>query len=179
AQIDVGSLMVSGLDMSVDDFMAGNYSLAANGTPGAVVNHGIIAAATGGSVALIGGQVINTGLIRANYGRVTLAGAEAGYIDFDGDGLMRFEVTGELQKKLEGEDAAVTNAGVIEAQGGEVILQAAAAKGIFDNLVSNEGLIEAGAISVEGGVVRLVASGGDVVNTGTIVVSSEQAKGGT
>ncbi|MGH6961968.1 MAG: filamentous hemagglutinin N-terminal domain-containing protein, partial [Dongiaceae bacterium] len=178
AQINVGGLLASGLDMSVEDFMAGRYKLAANGLPGAVINHGVIAAAAGGSVALVGGQVVNTGLIRAHYGRVTLAGAEAGYIDFDGDGLMRFEVTGELQQKLEGADAAVTNTGVIQAAGGEVILQAAAARGIFDQLVNNEGRIEAGAISIEGGVVRLVAAGGDVINTGTIVVSSEQEPGG-
>jgi fibronectin-binding autotransporter adhesin len=96
SQINVGNLVVSGLDMTVDDFMDGNYELAANGLPGAVINHGTIAAATGGSVVLVGGQVVNTGLIRANYGRVTLAGAEAGYLDFDGNGLLRFEVTGEL-----------------------------------------------------------------------------------
>jgi filamentous hemagglutinin family protein len=111
SQINVANLVVSGLDMTVEDFMAGNYELAANGLPGAVINHGTIAAASGGSVVLVGGQVVNTGLIRANYGRVTLAGAEAGYVDFDGNGLLRFEVTGELQQKLEGADAAVTNSG--------------------------------------------------------------------
>src|SRR6185503_18643775 len=129
------------------------YNLAAVGLPGSVINHGLIAAATGGSVVLAGGQVVNTGLIRADYGRVTMAGAEAGYVDFDGDGLMRFEVTGELKQKLDGSDAAVANSGVIEAQGGAVVLEAAATRGIFVKLVSNEGVIEAGAISIEGGVV--------------------------
>ncbi|MGH8441799.1 MAG: filamentous hemagglutinin N-terminal domain-containing protein, partial [Nevskiaceae bacterium] len=178
AHVSVGGLVVSSLDMSVDDFMAGNYNLEAGDTPGYVVNHGILQAAAGGSIAMIGGQVTNTGLISANYGRVTLAGAEKAYLDFDGDGLIRVEVTGELKEKLDDADAAVKNSGTIQANGGEVILEAAATKGLFDNLVNNEGIIVASAIEVDGGVVRLVATGGDVTNSGVIEAVSVQAAGG-
>ncbi|HUR40809.1 MAG TPA: filamentous hemagglutinin N-terminal domain-containing protein, partial [Verrucomicrobiae bacterium] len=179
SQINVQGLIASGLDMDPAQFMEGNYQLAANGAAGYVVNHGVIAAATGGSVVLVGGQVLNTGTIRANYGRVTMAGADAGYVDFDGDGLMRFEVTGELKQKLEGEDAAVTNRGTIQANGGEVVMQAAAARGLFDTLVNNEGLISATGIDTSGGQVRLVADGGNVANSGTIDVSSVAGQAGT
>ena len=74
ASLNVGSLIASGLDIKPNDFMNGHYIF--NEIPnsnGAVINSGMINAALGGNVALLGKQVQNTGLISATLGSVTLA----------------------------------------------------------------------------------------------------------
>jgi filamentous hemagglutinin family protein len=62
AQVNVGGLVASSLDISNGDFMAGRYSFSGGGA-GAVSNHGSINAAPGGYVLLAAPQVTNTGAI--------------------------------------------------------------------------------------------------------------------
>jgi len=171
AQMNVGGLMASTLDLTPKDFLAGNYSLNAVGGGAGIVNHGLIQAASGGSVALVGGSVANDGVILANYGSINLDGAEHAVLDFDGNGLINIQITGELKQRLDDREAAVSNKGTLQAEGGTVVLQASAAKDLFTNLVNNSGVIDASGISTDGGVVRLVASGGNTTNSGLINVS--------
>src|SRR5690606_3220299 len=66
AVVNVGGLIASGLNVDSEDFMSGdlNFSEVA-GTTGLVVNRGLINAASGGNVALLGKSVANHGLISA------------------------------------------------------------------------------------------------------------------
>ncbi|RUL77694.1 filamentous hemagglutinin N-terminal domain-containing protein [Dyella choica] len=177
AQMNVGGLVASTLDLTPSDFLANHFNLDARGGSAGIVNHGTIEAASGGSVNLIGGQVSNDGLIVANYGHINLDGADRAVLDFDGDGLINVQVTGDLQKRLNADEAAVTNKGTLKADGGTVVLQASAAKDLFTDLVNNTGVISAGGISTRGGKVQLIASGGNAVTSGTIDVSG--AEGGS
>lgn len=174
AKVNVAGLLASSLDLSSDDFQAGRYQLDARGGLGAVVNHGILAAANGGTISLVGSKVVNDGLIVANYGRINLDAADRAFLDFDGNGLINIEVTGELRARLDAAGPAVSNTGELRAQGGTVVLQASAARDLFTNLVNNSGLIDAGGISDDGGVVRLVASGGNVEHSGRIDASGSR-----
>ncbi|MFC5525027.1 filamentous hemagglutinin N-terminal domain-containing protein, partial [Rhodanobacter ginsengisoli] len=171
AQVNVGGLLASTLDLTPKDFLAGNYSLNATAVGAGVVNHGLIQAASGGSVSLVGGSVLNDGLIFANYGSINLDGADHAVLDFDGNGLINIQITGELKQRLDAREAAVTNKGTLSAEDGTVVLQASAAKDLFTNLVNNAGVVDASGISTDGGVVRLVANGGDVASAGSIKVS--------
>ncbi|MEO6926547.1 MAG: filamentous hemagglutinin N-terminal domain-containing protein, partial [Rhodanobacter sp.] len=171
AQMNVGGLMASTLDLTPKDFLAGNYTLNVAGAGAGIVNHGLIQAASGGSISLIGGSVLNDGVIVANYGTINLDGADHAVLDFDGDGLINIQITGELKKRLDAREAAVTNKGTLQADGGTVVLQASAAKDLFTDLVNNSGVIDASGISTAGGVVRLVGNGGNVENSGSINVS--------
>jgi filamentous hemagglutinin family protein len=177
AQMNVGGLMASTLDLTPKDFLASRYNLDAHGASAGIVNHGLIKAASGGSVSLVGGSVVNDGVILANYGRINLDGADRAVLDFDGNGLINIQVTGALQQRLDNSEAAVANKGTLQADGGTVVLQASAAKDLFTNLVNNSGVIDAGGISTQGGVVRLVAAGGDTESSGAINVSG--APGGS
>ena len=174
ARVDVGSLFVSGLDITVADFMKGHYVFNApvGEEGGRVVNHGLIQAATGGSASLVGGSVSNEGVIIADLGHVVMAAGKTALVDFDGDGLIRFEVDGEVVDNAEALEAAISNTGEIYANGGQVLIDARVARDIFSRAVNSEGLIRAGRIDNRGGVVRLVGLGGDVLNTGTIDVSA-------
>src|SRR6185437_4763785 len=177
AQMNVGGLMASTLDLTPKDFLAGNYNLNAVGGGAGIVNHGLIQASSGGSISLIGGSVLNDGLILANYGTINLDGADQAVLDFDGNGLINIQITGELKQRLDAREAAVTNKGTLQADGGTVVLQASAAKNLFTSLVNNSGVIDASGISTDGGVVRLIGNGGNVENSGSINVSG--VHGGT
>lgn len=92
AQVNVGGLVASTLDLSVSDFEAGNYAFKGDGSTASIINNGRITAADGGSVALLGGTVSNNGVIVANQGTVALAAGNAVTLDFAGDGLLSVQV---------------------------------------------------------------------------------------
>lgn len=179
ARVNVNSLIASSLDISDEDFFAGRYHFqAAPGTEGGlVINQGTIEAATGGSVSLVGGAVSNEGVILAQAGQINLVAGNQVTMDFDGDGLMQFTVDKEVLENAQALDSAVSNTGEIYADGGAVLISGSAASDVFTNVVNNEGIISAGRIENEGGVVRLVGlgTGSSVINTGSIDVSAADA----
>jgi filamentous hemagglutinin family protein len=172
AHVNVNALVASSLDITNDDFMAGKYLFQAppGQDGGMVVNQGVIHAATGGSVTLMGGAVSNEGVILAHAGQVNLVAGNQITMDFDGDGLMQFAINKEVLSNAQALDAAVNNSGVIEADGGAVLLKGSAAADVFTHVVNNTGVIKAGRIENQGGTIRLVASGAgaSVINTGTL-----------
>jgi filamentous hemagglutinin family protein len=180
ARVEVGGLMASSIDIDVEDFMNGHYRFAApeGSVPGAVINSGLIRAATGGGVALLGGAVRNDGVIIADLGHVLMGAGRQALVDFDGDGLIRFHVDGAILENVSGQDAhegsAVANNGEIYADGGQVLLSAAVARGIIDQAINNTGIIRAASIDRSPGVVRLSALGAGIENSGTIDVSASQ-----
>ncbi|WP_155641311.1 filamentous hemagglutinin N-terminal domain-containing protein, partial [Burkholderia cepacia] len=170
AQVNVGGLVASTKNISDADFLAGNYRF--SGTSGqSVENAGTIAATEGGSVALLGARVSNTGVIRAKAGRVALGAGDAFTVNFDGNGLLNLQVEGSAM------DAQAHNGGLLSAEGGEVLMTARAANGLLNAVVNNSGTIEAqglkerdGKIVLDGGLVqvagKLNAAGGDVTTRG-------------
>ena len=149
ASVNVGGLVASTLDIGNDDFMAGNYAFSGAG-PGSVVNQGSLTAAEGGSVVLMGRTVANQGVISARLGNVALVGGEAATIDIAGDGLLSVSVDRGAV------DALVENGGLIQADGGHVLLTAQAAGGLFDTVVNNTGVIQARTIENRGGTIVLL-----------------------
>ncbi len=163
AQVNVGGLVASTLDLSDQDLAAGNYTF--KGTGSRVTNQGNITAKDGGSVTLLGGQVSNEGIIQARLGNVTLAAGDQVTLDFAGDQLLSVQVDkGALQ-------ALAQNKQLIQAEGGQVVLTAKAADGLLNSVVNNEGVIEAGSLSNRNGVIRL--EGDRLVNAGTLDASGE------
>ena len=138
ASVNVGALTAASMDMKVDDFMNGNYNfqIPLDSEGGMVVNQGIMSAATGGSINLVGEAVSNEGLIYANAGSVNLIAGKKVTMDFDGDGLIQFAIDESVLENVHDLDAAVSNTGEITAEGGAVLLQGSAAKDIFTNVVT-------------------------------------------
>ncbi|HEX5844318.1 MAG TPA: filamentous hemagglutinin N-terminal domain-containing protein, partial [Pseudomonas sp.] len=163
AQVNVGGLVASTLDLSDQDFAAGDYSF--SGTGGSVVNQGSLTARDGGYVALLGAQVSNEGTIAARLGSVALAAGDQVTLDFAGDQLLNLQVNeGALQ-------ALAQNKQLVQADGGQVILTAKAADSLLNAVVNNQGVIEAGSVSSQNGVIRL--EGDRLVNAGTLDASGE------
>ncbi|WP_285960171.1 filamentous hemagglutinin N-terminal domain-containing protein [Pseudomonas tohonis] len=160
AQVNVGGLVASTLDLSDQDLAAGNFAFAGKG--GRVTNQGSITA-DGGYVALLGAQVSNEGTLTARLGSAALAAGDKVTLDFAGDQLVSLEVDkGTLQ-------ALAQNKQLIQADGGQVILTAKAAEGLLNAVVNNEGIVEAGSVSQHDGVIRL--EGDRLANTGTLDAS--------
>ncbi|WP_175942610.1 GLUG motif-containing protein [Burkholderia pyrrocinia] len=172
AQVNVGGLVASTQNLSDADFLAGRYRFA--GTSGqSVENAGTITAADGGSVALLGARVSNTGVIRAQMGRVALGAGNAFNVNFDGNGLLNLQVEGGAV------DAQAHNGGLLKADGGEVLMTARAAGDLLGSVVKNSGTIEAKGLSSRAGKITL--DGGEVQVGGNLDASAQDAStaGGT
>ena len=146
AIVNVGGLLAT--SSRISGVSGANWQL--NGTGGAVVNHGQIAAGAGG-VVLAAVRVENHGKITAQGGDVALGAGSAFTVDFAGS-LVGFEV------KKAADGASVVHDGVIESQGGIVSLSAQEAQAVRTNVVSVGGVVKATRIERRGGVVYL--SGG-------------------
>ncbi|USD21844.1 filamentous hemagglutinin N-terminal domain-containing protein [Microbulbifer variabilis] len=170
ATINVGAITASGLDMSPEDFMNGDFTFKGeDGSAGFVVNKGVINAA---SAVLVGKQVTNasSGLISAEL--VSLAAADEAILTFDADGMIGVQVTKEVMENELGVDSAVLNEGNID--GAQVLLEASVSGDLFTAAVNNEGTIKAQGIDTSGGKIRLFGSGSSVINSGEL-----QAAGST
>jgi filamentous hemagglutinin family protein len=171
ATVNVGSLVAAGMSINEKSFMDDNLSFDGMGD-GRVVNYGILQAANGGSINLLGSSVDNQGLIIANYGSVNLISGDKILVDFDGDGLIQFQVDKDVIDNAAGVESSVNNSGEIRADAGQVLLNANVAKDIFSRAVNNDGLISAQRIDNSGGVIRL--TGNDtVIHSGDITVAGK------
>ncbi len=162
AQVSVGGLVASTLDLADRDFLAGNYQF--SGDSGATVsNAGSLQASEGGSIALLGARVSNDGVIQAQLGDVALGAGQGINLNFDGDGLLNLQVDkGSV-------DALAHNGGLIRADGGQVLMSARSADSLLKTVVNNQGTLEARTLrSAEG---RIVLDGGE---QGTVRVAGKQ-----
>ncbi len=162
AQVNVGGLVASTLDLADRDFLAGNYQF--SGDSGATVsNAGSLQASEGGSIALLGARVSNDGVIQAQLGDVALGAGQGINLNFDGDGLLNLQVDkGSV-------DALAHNGGLIRADGGQVLMSARSADSLLKTVVNNQGTLEARTLrSAEG---RIVLDGGE---QGTVRVAGKQ-----
>ncbi|MCA9791922.1 MAG: filamentous hemagglutinin N-terminal domain-containing protein [Candidatus Eremiobacteraeota bacterium] len=93
SQVDVGSLVVSTLNLTDQDFLAGAHTFTQGAGPlAAVINQGTLKVSNNGFVILASPLVANQGLVVATGGKVVLAGGERASVSFDPNGLVAFEV---------------------------------------------------------------------------------------
>lgn len=172
AQVNVGGLVASTLNISDADFLAGKRTFAGSG--GTVTNQGSISAADGGYVAMLGGKVSNEGVIQARLGTVALGAGNQVTLDFAGDKLLNLQVD---QGAL---NALAQNKQLIQADGGTVLLSARAADTLLNTVVNNTGIIEAHTIDTHSGTIKLLGGmdGGTVQVGGTLDASAPNGGNG-
>jgi filamentous hemagglutinin family protein len=199
ASVSVGGLVASTLDIANDNFMpAGSQDkgfdkseqllfVGASGSVAQVRVEGgasLTATSPGGTVALLGGSVRNEGDIHVARGSAGLVSASKVTLnlDFDGDGLTTFKIPAdgqttfklaELQATDKTATAQVMNSGSVTADGGRVVLMAAAADVDARQLVvSQTGVLRARSLATRNGEI--------VLDTGASAqVTSELLLGGT
>lgn len=151
AQVNVGGLVGTSLDMADSDFLAGKYQLTKGGGAGSVMNQGSINAIPGGVVALIAPQVENQGTITADGGSVALLAGNKVTVDFGGDGLISYVID-------EGAvNSQAANSGLIKADGGLAVMSAQAADELTSAAVNNSGIIEARTLGEREGKIVLLS----------------------
>ena len=138
AQVNVGGIVASTLNMKTEDFMAGRYTFEGAGS-GTIVNQGNITAAKGGFVGLIAAKVTNTGSIVAPEGSVLAGAGNRVTLDLGGPIKIRVE-EGVIE-------ALIEQGGAIRADGGLVYLTAKAVGEVTRTVINHTGITEARTLS--------------------------------
>ena len=159
AQVNVGGLVASTLDVDDDSLSSNTRTFSGNGT-GSIINRGKITAANGGYVALLGNNVSNQGVVTAQLGTVVLSGGSTITLTFAGDQLLHVQIDQSTLNNL------VENRELIEANGGQVIMTAGAKNAILASAVNNTGVIQAQTVENHNGVITLVGG----MDAGTVNV---------
>jgi filamentous hemagglutinin family protein len=166
AQVNVGGLVASTLDMA-NPRGFGIYSQRFTGNSLATVeNQGLIAAGftdpanssskMRGFVALVGHSVKNTGDIKtAEAGKIALAAGSDVNLQFSGNSLIGVSVN---QNQL---NAMADNGGLMQADGGQVILTAGAANSALASMVNNTGVMQAKSSAMSSGRIVLSSAAKD------------------
>lgn len=162
-KIDVARFIASTLDISNNDFLAGRMTFVTGNATGTVENQGRIQSATGGSVYLIGANVINGGVINSPNGEILLAaGQTVQLVD---------TATPGVSVNVTGITGSVTNLGTITAEAGRI--------GIAAGLINNSGNINASSVVSEGGRIFLRASQNLTTTASSNIEANGATKGGS
>jgi len=161
AQVNVGGLLATSLEMADDEFLNGHYQLVGHAHSGDIVNNGTIRVPEGGVIALVAPVVDNRGYIDARKGEVLLASAGSVLLRFGGDDGISYEIDAGAV------DAVTGNSGVVSANGGLVVMTAEAANELSGAAVNNSGIVEARTVSGKEGRIVLLSD----MQSGTTLVS--------
>ncbi len=171
AQVDAGSILASTMNITNADFMAGKYAFVGTPSDGKIINRASLLAKNEGTVALLGKDVVNEGVIVAKKGAAVLAAGEAVSLDFNGDGKVSVVPTKAAMEQ------AVTNKGLVEADGGLVFMSAATGDALTRSAVNQEGIVRAASLDGKAGAIRMTAN--DVRLAAGSVTDVSGAKAGT
>ncbi|HET7359255.1 MAG TPA: GLUG motif-containing protein, partial [Rhodanobacteraceae bacterium] len=159
AQVNVGGLVASTLD--VDDASLGSGTLRFTGDgSGRIVNQGAITAADGGYIALLGNTVSNQGALNAHLGSVALGAGSTVTLHLDGDALVGMQVDASTVQTL------AENRQLIVADGGQVLMSAGAKDSLLASVVNNTGVIQAHTVENRDG--HIVLLGGMAAGTANV-----------
>ncbi|WP_252717239.1 two-partner secretion domain-containing protein [Herbaspirillum sp. B65] len=175
AQVNVGGLVASTLDINDAALGSSTRNFSGMGS-GSIVNQGSINSANGGYVAFLGKQVANQGSITTTAGTTALAAGSDVTLSFAGNSLVSLRVNQSTLDSLSG------NGGLIQADGGTVLLSAGARDTVLASVVNNTGIIQARSVqNVNGTIVLEAGSHGTATNSGTLDASGRNAgeTGGT
>ena len=151
AQVNVGGLVASTMRMDTAAFMNGSSTFTQDpSATGSVVNKGTLTAASGGYIALLGKTVRNEGTISAPLGTVALGAGSTITLTFSGNGLVHMQVDESVFTTL------AENGGLIQADGGVVVMTAGAANSLLASVVNNTGTIEAQTVQNHEGIITLL-----------------------
>ncbi|MFH5254232.1 GLUG motif-containing protein [Burkholderia semiarida] len=170
AQVNVGGLVATTLDIKNDDFDAGRYRFSGQ-SPTEVRNFGNLVASEGGAIALLGAKVFNNGGIQAQMGTVALGAGSDATLNFDGSKLLNVQIDRGIV------DALVSNAQLLKADGGQVLMSAKTADTLLRTVVNNQGTIEARTLRNVAGRISLDGYDAGTVNVAGVMNASASTPG--
>ena len=168
AQVDVGGLVTTSLDIHDDDFMAGRDQFNGAGE-GTVENWGYIRADQ--RAMLIAPTVNNSGTINAANGDVVLHSSRSVLIQPPGSEIALLVDDHELVGRID-------NSGDIRAERVALVMDGRTQQDLYSSVINNTGVVRAVTATGEGGDIELMASNADAINTGTLDASADNGHGG-
>lgn len=170
AQINVGGIIASTLDITTEDFMAGNYSFSGM-SPGQVIHQGNIQTPEGATVAFIAAKITNTGTIHTPRGNTLMGAGSQVTLDLGGPLKLRVDQAAV--------DALIESGGAIHADGGYILIEAQAAGDLSSTVINQTGILEAQTIGTDDQG-RIALKGDSAIDvSGTLSASATEGQGGT
>ena len=162
SEVNVAGLVASTMDIQNKDFMNGTDKFTQTANNAAkILNQGNINA-DGGYVALLAPQIENTGVVEANLGTVAMGAGTEATLTFSGNELLNIAVpTGAA-------NALISSSGMIEADGGHVLLNAQGLDDVLDEAINITGIIKADTVADSVGGLVLTSSAQTILNNATI-----------
>ncbi|MCH7315216.1 filamentous hemagglutinin N-terminal domain-containing protein [Acinetobacter sp. ANC 3882] len=161
SQVNTAGLVASTLNLSNNDFNNNLFNFNNTGNNKTVENRGKITVPTGGTVALIAPTVKHTGTIKAPQGNVLLAAGGDITLNLNNGSLLGYTIN---QGKAQ---ALINSGGMIQADGGKVVLTAKGIDDLSNAVVNSVGVIQAQTVNNVRGVIEL----GSDLSSGTVNVS--------
>ncbi|ENU30921.1 hypothetical protein F991_01264 [Acinetobacter sp. CIP-A165] len=167
SQVNTSGLVASTLNLSNSDFNNNVFNFNNVNNNKTVENRGKITVPTGGTVALIAPSVKQTGTIKAPQGNVLLAAGGDITLNLNNGSLLGYTIN---QGKAQ---ALVNSGGLIQADGGKVILTAKGIDELSNAVVNSIGVIQAQTVNNVNGVIELSSDlNSGVVNVGGVLDAS-------
>jgi filamentous hemagglutinin family protein len=170
AQVNVGGLVASTLGISNEDFGKDLYRFAGQSSS-TVLNNGNLVAGDQGSIALLGAQVVNRGVVQARMGTVALGAGSDVTLNFDGSKLLSVQIDKGVV------DALASNEQLLKADGGQVLMSAKTADTVLRTVVNNQGTIEAKTLRNTAGRISLDGQESGIVNVAGMLNASAATPG--
>ena len=168
AQVQVGGLIASTLDISNQDFLNSQYLFGSidqtlENKYAGLINDGSIQTREGGFAILIASAVENNGLIAAPLGTAALASGDVITVGISGNGMISIgidEPTSHQVLDFEGNPISdqIKNTGSIEATAGNVILKAEAVDSLFHKGINLQGTVSADTVMGNQGMIQIISS---------------------
>ena len=171
AQVEVGGLVASTLNLNDSDFFSDRFifqnalSSHPNASYQSIGNAGLLQAAKNGYIALIANNVINNGDIIAPEGHIHLHTADEVILTLN-DQVVGIQSTSPTVQGL------IENHGLLDAPGGHIVMNSHALDALHSTVINNTGMVRATRLSEEGGEIIIMAAEGDVFNDGLLDVSA-------
>ncbi|EKS9796464.1 MULTISPECIES: two-partner secretion domain-containing protein [Burkholderia] len=170
AQVNVGGLVATTLDIKNDDFEAGRFRFSGK-SPSEVQNYGNLVASEGGAIALLGAKVVNRGTVQAQLGTVALGAGSDATLNFDGSKLLSVQIDQGIMNAL------VSNEQLLKADGGRVLMGAKTVDTVLRTVVNNLGTIEARTLRNVAGRISLDGHDAGTVNVAGVMNASAATPG--
>ncbi|USA51897.1 filamentous hemagglutinin N-terminal domain-containing protein [Acinetobacter sp. C32I] len=174
SQVNTAGLVASTLNLSNADFNNNLFNFNNTSNNKTIENRGKITVPTGGTVALIAPTVKQTGTIKAPQGNVLLAAGGDITLSLNNGSLLGYTIN---QGKAQ---ALINSGGMIQADGGKVILTAKGIDELSNAVVNSVGVIQAQTVNNVRGVIELGSdlSSGKVNVSGTLDASAPNGGNG-
>ena len=181
--INTNSFTASSLNLKNEDFLNDNYKFKAEPKSRNIENKGEITVNSKGNIALLGRQVLNSGIVKAKLGKIAVGAGDSVTLNFAKNKMMNIIIPSQDLDKISDIHGRtlrylISNEGELRAQGGIIELSALAANDLKMGTINNAdtGSIIATGYHRNSGKITISSQNGRQNLSGRIDVSNNDEK---